>query len=218
MRTQVVTFHGVGPRPAHVLDEESFYWLDADHFEKLLDVLISYPEVQITFDDGNLSDKVIAAPELIGRKLKAMFFVCSARLGKEGYLDADAIRSMNADGFVFGSHGHEHVPWKGLGTEILLEQLRISKSSLESILDHQIETAACPFGSYSRTVVTALQRAGFARAYTSDGGTANDGFLQARVSMTRAITPRILKDMLDQPNGFARQLYLDLKSFVKSRI
>lgn len=170
-----VTFHGLGSPGRDITADERPFWASAADFEHLVrDVLEVADENGLsplfTFDDGNMSDLEIAAPVLARHGGRAIFFPCSGRIGKPGYLDGPAIRELTAAGFGIGSHGIDHVPWASLAPAQLQAEVEGSKSDLEEVTGGPIRAAALPFGSYRRRVLAALSRAGYERVYSSDPG------------------------------------------------
>jgi peptidoglycan/xylan/chitin deacetylase (PgdA/CDA1 family) len=197
---RIVIFHGVG-EPGRVLEPgESRYWLGVDRFRAALDRIAAHPDRQrlsITFDDGNDSDLLIAAPELLRRGLQAEFFVLSGRTGQAGSLDAGQIRELMQMGMRIGSHGVAHSDWSRLSTPELQRELATSKEALEAICGVPVSSAAIPFGRYNAAVLRALKGAGYAVAYSSDGGSAAPAaFLHPRTSLRRDTTDSILENIL----------------------
>ena len=56
MSLLIFNFHGIGPVPKEIIEEERACWLDQDHFETVLDLARGQSHVHLTFDDGNVSD------------------------------------------------------------------------------------------------------------------------------------------------------------------
>ncbi|MEM1047281.1 MAG: polysaccharide deacetylase family protein [Pseudomonadota bacterium] len=170
-----LTFHGIGPVPNHVPSEEHPYWISETAFSEFIDTLTetsraSGVQITVTFDDGNVSDRNIAAPMLAESGIPAIFFPCAARVGTVGYLDREDIVALDEDGFEIGSHGVEHVPWRGLPTDMLEREVADSKSFFEEMLGKPVHSAALPFGSYDSKVLAALRRAGYQTVFSSDPG------------------------------------------------
>ena len=174
----ILTFHGIGDPPADIPDAEIPYWISENDFLGFIDQAKAVSQdiglrLTVSFDDGNLSDILIAAPILKNSNIDGIFFPCSGRIGKVGYLDANDIRSLSAQGFYIGSHGVDHLPWTSLDTAKLIFELRNSKTVLEEILCHTINSAALPFGSYNRKVLATLRNEGYNTIYSSDPGFAH---------------------------------------------
>jgi peptidoglycan/xylan/chitin deacetylase (PgdA/CDA1 family) len=107
----VIGLHKVGSPHHDVTDDERLYWLSRTAFLSLLQTIVvtrggSNLPVEITFDDGNESDALIALPELAKRNIKATFFVIGGRIGSPHYLDRAALRDLISAGMEIGSHGN----------------------------------------------------------------------------------------------------------------
>ncbi len=69
----VLNLHGIGAAPPGVPDAERRYWCSVSRFEALLDSLPALVSeaglpIEITFDDGNLSDATIALTRAVGAR------------------------------------------------------------------------------------------------------------------------------------------------------
>ena len=197
---RIVNFHGIGV-PERTLDgDEANFWISMDKFGSILDQIAVHPQrerLRITFDDGNISDLTIAAPQLLERGLSAEFFIITDRIGKTGSLSADDIRQLMQVGMGIGSHGIAHSDWSTLAASQLADELTRSKVILEEISGRPIPSAAIPFGRYNSAVLTALHEAGYEMAYSSDGGGAKgSSFLKPRASVRRDMTEAELDRIL----------------------
>jgi peptidoglycan/xylan/chitin deacetylase (PgdA/CDA1 family) len=168
-RELILNFHGLGEPPDAVADAERDVWIPLEWFQEILDVAPQH-EVSITFDDGNRSDLELALPALSERGLSARFFPLTGRIGAANYLSAEDIARLRDAGMSIGSHGCEHRDWRTLDDRELHEELTTSRRTLAEIVAADITEAACPFGSYDRRVLRALDRACYRRVFTSDGG------------------------------------------------
>ena len=66
------------------------------------------PGVCITFDDGCETDLIAAAPVLREFGFNATFYLTAGFLGTPGYLNADQVRELDAQGFQIGCHSMTH--------------------------------------------------------------------------------------------------------------
>ncbi len=191
---RIVNFHGIGAAQRVLERGEARYWLDEGRFRDMLDRIAAHAErglLRLTFDDGNISDLAIAAPEVKGRGMRATFFVLAGRIGQPGSLSgADIrellamgmeignhgsgadIRELLAMGMEIGNHGFDHVDWTSLSPRRLEQQLRCSRAAIEDVAGAAVRVAAMPFGRYNAAVIRALSAAGYAEVYSSDGGSA----------------------------------------------
>jgi peptidoglycan/xylan/chitin deacetylase (PgdA/CDA1 family) len=181
-----LTLHGIGRQDRPLEAGERDVWLSTDGFHRILDAVVGRPDVAITFDDGNASDLEIALPALRSRGLTATFFVVAGRIGMPGFLDRRGVRTLADAGMTIGCHGMRHRPWRSLDERWLHEELVDARRALEGIIGRPVTHAACPFGSYDRSVLGSLRRCGYQRVYTSDRGPARPAdWLQARNTVRR---------------------------------
>ena len=178
MQNLVLTFHGIGKAPLDIPDAELPYWIPEPDFLSFIAKAKSEAQrlglrLSASFDDGNLSDLTVAAPALIKYGIPGLFFPCSGRIGRPGYLNAAGLRALVRQGFAVGSHGVNHLPWASLAPNDLTEEVAGSKAVIEAALGHAITSAAMPFGSYNRRVLESLRQAGYQTVYSSDPGFAN---------------------------------------------
>ncbi len=183
----IINFHGVG-EPQRSLDPgEQPFWLDVRQFRDILDRVANHPDrrhLEITFDDGNISDVNVALPELKARGLSATFFVLTGRLGRKGSLSQRDVRTLMDNGMAIGSHGPDHADLTTLPPHQIAGDLRRSRRILEDCTGCALRDFAIPFGRYNAGALRGIREAGFARAYTSDGGRARESaFLQPRRSL-----------------------------------
>src|SRR6478735_6633460 len=149
----ILNFHGVGPVPRAIDPGERNCWLDQNFFEDVLDRVAGHPQVRLTVDDGNSSDCERVLPELLKRNLHATFFVCSGRLNQPDFLSPVQVRELQSNGMGIGSHGVAHLPWRYLPPQHLRDEIEGSKHAIQEFCGVTVDAAACPFGSYDRTVL-----------------------------------------------------------------
>ncbi len=212
----ILNFHGIGLPRCTKDANEHLYWIDQTFFESILDLIVGRSNVWITVDDGNISDFNIILPALLRRNLKATFFVCAGRLGNPDFLDKNHLLELLAQGMTIGSHGMNHIAWRHLSPETLKCEIVHSKSILENICGQNMDSAACPFGAYDRTVLKSLRTAGYNRIYTSDTGNA---FLNkcifARNSITSAMNITEVRHLVLHGPSFFQQCYFRIRSYYK---
>ena len=171
-----LNFHGIGEPGDRIPEDERPYWLAADRFDEILGLVRhSGADARITFDDGNLSDRMEALPILQRHGLAARFFVPSDRLDQEGYLSRGDIKALVDAGMSIGSHGDAHRPWTGFSDRDLADQLARSVAILSDAAATPVTEAAAPFGAYNARVLRVVRASGISRLFTSDGGAAKEG-------------------------------------------
>lgn len=165
----ILNFHGIGKPERPFEENEDPYWISQDQFIAILDN-IEQRDVHITFDDGNDSDALIAAPILSQRGLKADFFVLAGKIGRKGYLSETQIKRLEGDPlFSIGSHGMDHRAWTDIDDAALSYEVKTSQNRLSQLCGRMVDSAGLPFGRYNRRVLKALKIAGYNSVYSSDG-------------------------------------------------
>lgn len=192
-RRLIVNFHGIGTLWNGLPDDELAYWCPESEWLAITDSLARLSEqpgvsLEITFDDGNLSDFEHALPALVERGLTATFFPCAGRIGAPHYLSAEQLVELRGSGMSIGSHGWAHVDLRRADAEQLKREADDARDRLAQASQGPVETFAIPFGSYDRRVLGALRP--YRRVYTSDRGlAAGTRWLTPRCSYTREWTP-----------------------------
>jgi peptidoglycan/xylan/chitin deacetylase (PgdA/CDA1 family) len=210
-------FHGIGAPGRELEPDEEDYWIEPAQFEELLDVIVRFPSVRISFDDGNSSDTELALPALQRQNLTATFFILSGRLGLPGSLTAADVRGLALANMTVGSHGARHRPWRTMSARELHAELAGARRAIAEAAGQPVDQVACPFGSYDRRVLSAIRRHGFSRVYTVDGLPASsNAWLQARYSVRATDTPADIERRARSPREKTLSAAVQLgKSFVK---
>lgn len=196
----VVNFHGLGEPDDGIPNDERAYWCPVSVYRDLLDSLVEVTQrtgvpIQLTFDDGNMTDVTLGLPELVERGLTAAFFICAGRLGRDGYLDDPSVRHLLDSGMEVGSHGWGHVDWRTADDATLDQEIDSAHRVLSDLAGKELESVAVPFGRYDRRVLQRLYQRGYSTIYTSDGGRARIGDrLVTREAYLTSWTDRTLED------------------------
>lgn len=213
----ILMYHGIRQSPGAELPAgwSRKHAIDAAAFARQMDVIVAgrrrilnpadldrnrVPDrsLLITFDDGHLSDRVVAAPELERRGLTAAFFITWSYLGRPGYLDRYQVRELRAASFEIGSHGLSHKRLTEVGPAELWREALDSKRRLEDLIGEPVANFAIPLGAYNDLVLQTLWAAGYKRIMTSDFGVANlrDSVMH-RMGVTAETTPRGFRTLLE---------------------
>lgn len=215
----ILNFHGIGHAKRPYEDNEQPYWVDEGYFCQILDFIQSQKsQIGITFDDGNDSDYLIAAPELRKRGLGAEFFILAGKLGQMGYLNSDQVMALDQDpSFAIGSHGMDHRPWTELDTDALHYEVTHSQSILSEICGRTIDTVGLPFGRYNRTVIQKLNKVNYRKIYSSDGGARLTGANPiARYSIRNDLAIDSLANMIKTYERMASRIKSEALATLKS--
>lgn len=109
------------------------------------------PTVVFTIDDGHKEDLTVIKPILDAQNYKATTYIVSDWMGKEGFLNAEELKQLEADGWEIAAHSKRHNP---MGTGMNEKNLEIEFSECKNVLVKNglnISNFAYPFGSYSVT-------------------------------------------------------------------
>lgn len=215
----ILNFHGIGDAPGHVEPGEGKYWISQAFFHRILDLVIDHgqtADVEITFDDGNMSDLECGVPALKDRNLTASFFVLSGRLDTPGYLSSADLTTMLREGMTIGTHGCDHVDWRTLDEERLTREICTSREVIAAACGRPVDTVAIPFGAYNGRVIRRLKAAGYERIYTSDTGPANGASrVQARTSIRSDMSLQDVERILSDRVSWKRKLRRTLAGILK---
>jgi peptidoglycan/xylan/chitin deacetylase (PgdA/CDA1 family) len=179
--TLFINYHRMALNP----QKEDVYVLTFDEFSHQIDLMQSAGvvitpaadafieskkrQVAITFDDGYKSD--LTSAELLARKkLSAMFFISTANIGANNYLDEDDIRELHKIGMVVGSHSHEHIRLNTMSLADAQCQMTQSKQRLEEIIKQPIHEIAFPGGGYNKNIVRLATSIGYRYQLTTNWG------------------------------------------------
>jgi peptidoglycan/xylan/chitin deacetylase (PgdA/CDA1 family) len=136
--------------------------------------------VAITIDDGYRDNLELAWPELRRRGFVATIFMVSGRVGasndwddqglaaKRPLLDADQLRSLHEEGVEIGAHTRHHVHLPDIDAEAEEAEIAGSRRELETLLGAPVRTFAYPYGGFGADDVSAVERAGYLAACTTE--------------------------------------------------
>lgn len=216
MQNFIINFHGIGKTSRLLERGEDKVWISEEQFLSIIETVGRLPNVLITFDDGNLSDYTIAFPHLKRLGLTADFFVLGERIGKPDFLSAEQITEMYANGMRFGSHGMAHVSWKKMSLDKAEYEIKTGLKTLQSVIDVEVDSVACPFGTYDRNTLKFLKQSGVKRVYSSDGGYSDIcDWLIARNSVHAGDNEKTLIDLMHYSSRPYRRFIINFKKLVK---
>jgi peptidoglycan/xylan/chitin deacetylase (PgdA/CDA1 family) len=139
--------------------------------------------IMLTFDDTDLDQFTIAAPELKKYGFKAVYFVMTVSIGRPHYMTADMVKKLSDDGNQIASHTWDHhrvdkythngvFQIKGKNGKITnrpvddwVTQIDKPTKKLEEITGKEIIYFAYPFGIWKKPVLPEIQKRGFKMAF-----------------------------------------------------
>lgn len=220
-REIIITFHGVGEPHKGVDADERPYWVSADRYAEILDLIDRHPngaDAIVTFDDGNTTD-LGAAEALHARGRSGKFYVLTARIGQPHYLGEDDLHRLLAMGMEVGLHGRDHVNWSAIPPSQLEAETVEARNRLAEATGRPVTSVAIPFGAYRARVIRRLRAAGFDRIYTCDGGWAHTGQrVRDRTSIRADTSLDEVRAILDSPGSFAGRAQRWAKTRIKRHV
>ena len=163
----ILAYHEVMP------ESDYDYCVPVSRFREQMRMLSVQDDVravaQVTFDDGERSEKEIAGAVLAEFGMKATYFITPGLIGTaHKFLGWDELRELQLAGHSVQSHGWSH---KFLTTCIeseLNDELRMSKHAIEDRLGAGVEEISIPGGRWNTRVLRACADAGYRNVYVSE--------------------------------------------------
>ncbi|MBL8984049.1 MAG: polysaccharide deacetylase family protein [Gemmatimonadetes bacterium] len=164
----------------------------------------------LTFDDGYMSVKTNAYPQLVARGMTATVFVVSGQVGgtnawdsqatQESLLGTEDILAMQAGGVEFQSHTHTHARLPTLTPDALRHELAHSRAELQSLLGVPVEVISYPYGAHAPQVTAMARETGYQAGVISRrrlNAPTTDPLALRRISITsRTSVARLAWDLL----------------------
>jgi len=115
----------------------------------------------ITFDDGHLSNYLVAFPLLLEKELSAEFYVNTNMVGKEHFMSWEQLKEMNDAGMSIQSHGHNHHYFSDMTNSEITDELKTSKELIESNIGNLVTVFAPPGGRTNKRVTKIAKSLGY---------------------------------------------------------
>lgn len=119
----------------------------------------------ITFDDTDLDQYTIAAPEMARYGFKGVFFIMTVSIGRPNYMNSSQIKELSGAGHVIGSHTWDHHNVKKYEGEDWVTQIEKPTKRLKEITGKDVKYFAYPFGLWNPEAIPELAKRGFAGAF-----------------------------------------------------
>lgn len=159
----ILTYHRL---PTDAPSEPNFYDVSPAEFSAHLDALRARglapldphevpdgkPGYLLTFDDGTRDHFEVVRPILRARGERGIFFIPTAKIGRENRVTLGEVRALADEGHVIGCHSHEHIRLDTLDAAAVREQLTTAVAQLREITGRETHWFAPPGGFSSETV------------------------------------------------------------------
>lgn len=151
--------------------------------------------VAITFDDGYEETHEVAWPLLKRFGFSATVFVAAAEVGWPGFSTWQQVTAMARDGLTIGCHTMHHSYLPLVTTDRLAEELVESKRVIEERIGRPVTLLSYPVGGFTAHIQSAVQRAGYAAACTTNRASPHPGidpYALRRIKVTERDTNPML--------------------------
>lgn len=156
--------------------------------------------IVITFDDGYESVYKDAYPILKEAGYKAVIFLQTGMLGKQGGLSVEAVQEMLEGGvFELGAHGEKHLDLTKCDQRQLESEVKGSKEALEEAFEVPVSCMAYPAGRHDAKSIDTVKSSGYLMAFGTEYG-----FIERGAELFSL--PRIRVDRADGVDGLRKKL------------
>ncbi len=121
--------------------------------------------IMLTFDDTDLDQYTLAAPQMKKYGFKGVFFIMTVSLGRPHYMTKDEVKELSDDGNVIASHTWDHHNVKKYTGQDWVTQIDKPTKKLEEITGKPIKYFAYPFGLWNEQAIPELKKRGFVAAF-----------------------------------------------------
>lgn len=163
----VLAYHEVMPESnyGYCVTSEAF----AQHMRLLHSARSGGYGAEITFDDGEQSQQLTAAPLLADYGFHATYFVTPGLMGTAAkFLSWRQLAELRDAGHAIQSHGWSHVFLTFCKDDVLAHELTASRQSLEQKLGTAVDSISIPGGRWDRRVLRACAEAGYRKVFVSE--------------------------------------------------
>ena len=121
--------------------------------------------IMLTFDDTDLDQFTVAAPEMKKYGFKGVFFIMTVSIGRPHYMNKEQIKQLSDAGHVIASHTWDHHNFKKFTGKDWETQIDKPTKKLEEITGKKITYFAYPFGLWNAQGIPELKKRGFIAAF-----------------------------------------------------
>ena len=175
---------------------------------------------QVTFDDGERSEKEIAGAVLAEFGIKATYFITPGLIGTaHKFLGWDELKDLQAAGHSVQSHGWSHKFLTTCSESELHDELKMSKHAIEDRLGAGVEEISIPGGRWNTRVLRACADAGYRNVYVSEPWMAAEMFgvnVLGRFMVRRNTSPQQLERIVRGDRATLRKM--KMKSQIRKGI
>jgi len=200
----VLTYHAISSQVSG-----SVYTVTVSQFEEHLKLIAEFnrsavcptKRIQLTFDDGHVSNYELAIPLLEQYSIKSTFFVVAGFIeSRAEYMTWGQLREMSALGHDIQSHSWSHPMLPRCSDAHLHEELERSRKTIEQRIGSQVSALGLPGGRWNPRVLIAAASLGYQEVYNSNpliGSTGKEGVqLIGRLTIKNSMRPKQVQDLI----------------------
>ncbi|WP_449437724.1 polysaccharide deacetylase family protein [Pedobacter steynii] len=150
-----------------MLADSGYHTILPDQLYDYLNYGTKLPEkpIIISFDDTDLDQFTVAAPELKKYGFKGVFFIMTVSIGRPRYMSKAQIKTLSNEGHVIASHTWNHKNFTEFTDEDWEIQIDKPTKTLETITGKKVEYFAYPYGVWKPETLHKLKEHGFKAAF-----------------------------------------------------
>ncbi len=153
-----------------MLADSGYHTILPDQLYAYLNTGAALPKkpIMLTFDDTDLDQYTVAAPEIEKHGYKGVFFIMTVSIGRHGkqpYMDKTQIKSLSDRGHAIASHTWDHHNVKKYAGQDWVTQIEEPTKELEEITGKPIKYFAYPFGLWNPQAIPELKKRGMIAAF-----------------------------------------------------
>jgi peptidoglycan/xylan/chitin deacetylase (PgdA/CDA1 family) len=150
-----------------MLADSGYHTILPDQLYDYLNYGAKLPEkpIIISFDDTDLDQFTVAAPELKKYDFKGVFFIMTVSIGRPRYMSKAQIKTLSDEGHVIASRTWNHKNFTQFTDEDWAIQIDKPTKTLETITGKKVEYFAYPYGVWKSETLHKLKEHGFKAAF-----------------------------------------------------
>jgi peptidoglycan/xylan/chitin deacetylase (PgdA/CDA1 family) len=157
--------------------------------------------ISFTFDDGKADAFTTARSVLAANGVKGTFYIQANGIGQPGFMTAEQLRQLAAEGHELGNHTVSHGRLSGLSAAAVEAEFTQANTAIQNASGVTPKTCAYPFGDSDATVRAVAAKL-FTGCRSTTGGSnpvANPAKYQLKVvNVTQATTPATIRSWLTE--------------------
>jgi len=150
-----------------MLADSGYHTILPDQLYEYLNTGSALPvkSIMLTFDDTDLDQYTLAAPQMKKYGFKGVFFIMTVSLGRPHYMSKAQVKELSDAGHVIAAHTWDHHNVKKYQGQDWVTQIDKPTKKLEEITGKPVKYFAYPFGLWNEQAIPELKKRGFIAAF-----------------------------------------------------